>query len=194
MRAVMLLAGTMMCLIACTSQRTVNEGGIYPWQDGTSTGVLHFHCTYTAPYCGGAEIDPSEYPRPMSWSGSFYLRKVVPDSSGKSAINDPSQRITATIRTGSDGHGYLQLPAGHYLLLDSDRVDRKRYNRLLKDFAKPKMHQDPIDKECLKRWLHGPFGVIKMTDGDTLSIDNPMRGQCPWYAIPCVVYTGPLPP
>jgi hypothetical protein len=86
------------------------------------------------------------------------------------------------------------LPAGSYLLLDHDRVDETRYRQLLRDHAKPSMHTHAIDTACLHRWLHGPFGVITITPGDTLRIDLPLHGKCSWYDTPCVHYFGPLPP
>ena len=46
----------------------------------------------------------------------------------------------------------------------------------------------------LDRWLHGPFGVITITGGDTTHVDLPLFDQCPWYSTPCVHYNGPLPP
>ena len=194
MRAAVFLGASLACIIACTSHRTVNKGDMYPWRTGAGRGVLHLYCTYTAPYCGGAEIDPSEYPRPQPWQGEMYLRLAQPDSTGRYGINHLRERILDTIRTGDDGHGYISLPAGHYLLLDSDRADRKRYDQLLQDFAKPKMHHEAIDKACMKRWLYGLFNVITITSGDTVRIDTAMHGQCPWYATPCVPYHGPLPP
>ncbi|HMC96115.1 MAG TPA: hypothetical protein VKG92_00535 [Flavobacteriales bacterium] len=124
----------------------------------------------------------------------MFIRAARPDSTGKFALNDLHEPILDTIQMNSEGHGYVALPAGEYLLLDQDRVDDRRYRKLLRDHARPVMYTEPIDTACMRRWLHGPFGVFRVTGGDTLHMEYPMYGQCPWYATPCVTYNGPLPP
>ncbi|MBK8498437.1 MAG: hypothetical protein IPL52_06360 [Flavobacteriales bacterium] len=140
------------------------------------------------------EPDPSQWPRTTPWSGHMYIRSAVPDSTGRFAINDVKQPIHDSVLTNGSGHGHLALPPGNYLLLDRDRVDRTRHDLILRNFTKPSLHQDAVDKDCLKRWLHGPFGVITIAAGDTLHMELPMHGQCSWYSTPCVAYHGPLPP
>lgn len=124
----------------------------------------------------------------------MYLRPVAPDSTGTMALNDLSVPIKDIIRTDPTGHGYIVLRTGTYLLLDQDLVDDTRYRQLLRDHARPAMYTEPIDKECLDRWLHGPFGVITITGGDTTHVDLHLFERCPWYDIPCVNYIGPMPP
>lgn len=179
---------------SCSTTRHSNRGEMYDWKHASSTGALHLHCTYTEPYCGGAEIDPSEYPRPQPWKGERFIRAAWPDSTGKLAINDLRRPILDTIHMNGEGHGCLTLPAGQYLLLERDRVDDRRYRQLLRDHAQPRLHTEAIDTACMIHWLYGPFGAISITSGDTLHIEFPMRGQCPWYNKPCVRYNGPLPP
>ena len=124
----------------------------------------------------------------------MYLRAATTDSMGLMARNELQRPILDTIRTDATGNGYLELSAGHYLLLDQDRVDDRRYQQLLKDHDRPALHTDAIDKACLGRWLHGPFGVVTIRGGDTTLVDLPLFDQCPWYNTPCVSYHGPLPP
>lgn len=133
-------------------------------------------------------------PRAQPWNGKMFIRGARPDSTGEFAINDLREPILDTIQMNSEGHGYLALPASQYLLLDQDRVDDRRFRDLLRDFAKPAMYTQPIDTACMLNWLYGPFGVLRITLGDTLHLEYPMHGQCPWYATPCVTYNGPLPP
>ncbi len=156
--------------------------------------MLELHCTYTDPYCGGAAPDPDMLPGPRPWMGRMFLRKALPDSTGHFGLNDLRMPITDTLRMDQEGHGRVVLPAGTYLLLDEDRVDDTKYKELLRDHSKPVMYTDPIDTVCLKQWLHGPFGLLTITAGDTLRQELPMHGQCPWYETPCVSYHGPLPP
>ena len=182
------------CCLSCSSRRQTNDGNMHYLQRDTGNGVFHLQCTYTAPYCGGAEPDPSDYPRPQPWSGTMYIRAARPDSSGLFAVNDLHEPILDTIRMNGEGEGYLLLPAGHYLLLDQDRVDDRKYRELLRDHSKPAMYTGPIDTACMRQWLRGPFGVFTIAGGDTLHMEYPMHGQCPWYATPCVSYNGPLPP
>jgi hypothetical protein len=124
----------------------------------------------------------------------MYIRTARPDSTGRMAINDIQQPVLDSILMNSDGNGYLVLPAGNYIFLDRDHVDDRKYRELLRDHAKPVMYTEPIDTACLRRWLHGPFGVLTTVGGDTLHVEYPMYGQCPWYSTPCVHYFGPLPP
>jgi hypothetical protein len=178
-------------ILGCTGPRTAatRTAPAVP-----STGVLELHCTYTEPYCGGAAPDPDMLPGPRPWMGRKFLRKARPDSTGQFGLNDLREPIIDTIRMDQEGHGRVVLPAGTYVLLDEDRVDDTRYKELLRDHSKPVMYTDPIDTVCLKQWLHGPFGLLTITGGDTLRQELPMHGQCPWYETPCVSYHGPLPP
>jgi hypothetical protein len=194
MTARLLYGVVLVFAFACTSSRIVNDGSLYPYHSAVGPGTLHLHCTYTAPYCGGADPGPEGMPRAQPWSGRMFIRAARPDSTGKFAINDLRAPILDTIQMNNEGHGYLLLPAGQYLLLDQDHVDDRRYRQLLHDHAKPAMHTAAIDTACMRRWLHGPFGVFFVTDGDTLHTEYPMHGQCPWYDTPCVSYHGPLPP
>lgn len=170
------------------------QTGLYKESNAPQRGVLHLHCTWTDPYCGGAEPDPVDYPRPAPWSGPMFIRAAKPDSTGKMAINDPRKPVLDTIRMNSEGHGYLALPTGSYLFLDKARMDDRKYREILRNYRKPAMYNEPVDTACLRQWLHGPFEVLHITGGDTLHMEYPMHGQCPWYATPCVRYNGPLPP
>lgn len=124
----------------------------------------------------------------------MYLRLATPDSTGLMERNELQRPIVDTIRTDATGNGYLELPLGSYLLLDQEHVDDRRYQQVLKDHDRPTLHTDAIDKACLDRWLHGPFGVVSIRSGDTTHVELPLFDQCPWYNTPCVNYFGPLPP
>jgi hypothetical protein len=179
--------------VSACSPRVHSQGRLYDQGPTRTTGMLHLHATYTAPYCGGA--DPGDdVPRPQPWQGTMYLRRAMPDSTGLFALNDLRSPIVDTLRTDGSGNGTVVLLAGTYLLLDRDLVDDQRYQQLLKDHAKPTLHTEPIDQECMDRWLHGPFGVVTITGGDTNHVELPLFDQCPWYSTPCVRYDGPLPP
>jgi hypothetical protein len=192
-RILSVILGAGFLLGACTGSRQIDHGSKND-QGRSLTGILHLHATYTAPYCGGADPGPEGMPRPEPWQGPMYLRRAVPDSTGLFAPNDLNVPISDTIRTDRAGHGHLNLPTGTYLLLDQDHVDDRRYRQLLKDHAQPALYTEPIDKACMDRWLHGPFGVVRITGGDTNHVALPLFDQCPWYNTPCVHYNGPLPP
>ena len=179
--------------MACSGRRIVDPGFFDPDQSQRS-GFLHLHCTWTEPYCGGAEPDPEQLPRPTPWRTTFFVRATIPDSSGRTAFNDPDAPLADSVVTGADGQGTTTLPTGDYLLIDRDRVDRVRHDRILRDHAKPSGANDAADPDCLRRWLLGPFQVIRITPDDTLSVRIDERGNCPWYSTPCVSYHGPLPP
>ena len=173
-------------LSSCAQQQAVMDGFL-------ESGTLHVHCTWTEPWCGGAEPDPADHPRPRPWSGKLFIRAARPDSTGKLALNDLHEP-SGPIEMNAEGHGYVRLPPGNYVLIDADRVDERRYRALLRDYTMPAKYNEPIDTACLRAWLVGPFGVHTITSGDTLHVDHSMNGTCPWYATPCVRYNGPLPP
>lgn len=179
---------------ACTTTRHSHNGGMYDWNRGSAHGVLHIHATYTPAYCGGADPGPEGMPRTYPWQGRMYVRKAVPDSTGRSAINDPDSPVLDSMQMNSEGHGWLDLPAGTYLIFDRDRVDRTRHDQLIRDHKAGAMYTDPIDRACMDRWLRGPFPFHTINAGDTLHMPLPLHGQCPWYETPCVNYQGPLPP
>ena len=158
------------------------------------TGVLHLHATWNVPWCSGVEPDPSEWPRVVPWSGTMYLRKARPDTSGHMAMNNIEWPILDSILMDSAGHGHLSVAPGSYLLLDRARVDRREHDRLLRDFAKPALHREAIDRVCLDRWLKGPFEVITISAGDTLHLEMPLQGKCSWQSTPCAPDHGPPPP
>lgn len=186
----------LVCLLLarCTAHRQAEDGARGGRQRDHGSGVLHIHATYTAAYCGGADPGPEGMPRPHPWSGRMYIRRAEPDSTGRFALNDPGAPVLDSIRMNSEGDGWLRLPAGTYLILDRDRVDRAEHDRLLRDHRKGALYTEPIDKACMDRWLRGPFPLHTITAGDTLHMPLPLHGQCPWYSTPCVGYHGPLPP
>lgn len=180
-------------LSACSTHRITEPGVLDPGK-ARRTGVLQLHVTNTAAYCGGADPGPEGMPRPMPWRGSFFVRAATPDSTGRMASNDLLRPIIDTISTDGKGRAIMEIPPGHYLLLDQEHVDDRYYEKLLKDHAKPTMYTDPIDTACLRRWLQRPFGVITIDRGDTTAVELPLFERCPWYSTPCMNYFGPLPP
>lgn len=180
--------------MACASNRQTRNGEMYPWRNAKKSGVLHIHATYTPAYCGGADPGPEGMPRTYPWSGRMFIRAVVPDSSGRFALNDPNSPVLDSIQMNGEGHGWLELPTGSYLILDRERVDRTKHDQLLRDHKAGSLHTEPIDEACLDRWLRGPFPIHTIASGDTLHMPLPLHGQCPWYSTPCVSYHGPLPP
>lgn len=185
---------TAFVIAACGGTRTVHDGHGDPAGTAAGTGVLHIHATWTEPWCGGAHPEPGEWPLTRPWSGRMYVRPARPDSTGRFAMNELAVPIFDSIKMDGTGHGWLTLPAGTYLIMERDRTDRARHDRLLREHAGPTMHTAAIDTACMRRWLHGPFPVHAITADDTLHMDLPLHGQCPWYATPCVAYFGPLPP
>lgn len=161
MTQVSAVIGVMLLVVAGfdrSSHPTAKSNGLYERNTTSSAkqqGVLHFHATYTAPYCGGADPGDAGMPRTRPWQGAMYVRHAVPDSSGKFAVNDPREPIMDTLRTDGTGNGSVVLPIGNYLLLDQDRVADTRYMALLRDHSMPAMYTEPIDKDRLDRWFMG---------------------------------------
>jgi hypothetical protein len=80
-----IMGSIVLSLVLSCAPRTVNLPFHPEILDLPSPGVLHLHCTWTEPYCGGAEPDPDDLPRPRPWQGSMYIRIAHPDSTGRFA-------------------------------------------------------------------------------------------------------------
>ena len=184
------------CVIAlcsCASKRIV-EDGFFERETSPGTGILHLHCTFTEPHCGGVELTPDEMPKPHPWSGRLYVRPARPESGETLSLNRIDVPVRDTIIMDAKGDGYLRLPVGEYLLLDKEHVDDRMYKRLLRDHRDTTPYYTAIDVACIRKWLYGPFATITISASDTTHLEHPQMGKCSWYSTPCVQYFGPTPP
>lgn len=157
-------------------------------------GILHIHSTWTDPHCGGALLIQEDGRHALPWNGPHYVRLVDAAPGADKALNDVDRPIIDTLRTQGDGHGYLALAPGPYIIVDKDRINDKQYQTYRRKYATGNDHYDPIDTACLRQWMHGPFKVVRITAGDTTHAPVALSGRCSWHSVPCRQYKGPLPP
>jgi hypothetical protein len=144
--------------------------------------------TQTASYCGGAAPPPDlieqfNTPAPLA-DKVIYLRKGKTNHTGRK-----------TIQLKSDANGDISatLKPGFYAVVDETKKDRAYYNILRKRFSKPVENYGDLDTACLNTWLQTPQQVIEVAADKTIFYVN-FHQPCHWNAIPCVQYTGPMPP
>lgn len=177
---VTLLAG---CVTQKPTERILDE-----------TGVLHLHTTRTEAYCKGVAPRHENLPTAQPWSTTLYIRTAGNQDGRGGAENDLKLAILDSLRTDDHGQGRLRLPPGTYILIDHDRATDRRYHQLLKDHAEETQHRGAADKDCLDKWMRGPFALFTITAGDTTMVEHHISGKCPWSTVPCAPWNGPLPP
>lgn len=144
--------------------------------------------TRTASYCGGAAPPPDlieQLSTPASLADKvIYLRKGKTNHTGRKTIE---------LKSDANGDISITLKPGFYAVVDETKKDRAYYNTLRKRFSKPVENYGNFDIACLNKWLQTPQQVIEVMPEKTVFYVNfPL--PCQWNAIPCVQYTGPMPP
>jgi len=169
---------------ACSGKRPAVEA-MHPGDATDASGSVFLTFTTSAAYCEGADIGISRYPDQAMARATFHYRV--------GAVND--SLVPAVPFTTDDlGHVRLTLPVGSYGIIDRDRLDGVRYHRLLRDHAKARLHQAAVDTACLRRWWATPHVIFTIAPGAEDTVHVRFDEPCPWYATPCVSYSGSAPP
>ncbi len=138
--------------------------------------------TFSQEYCGGAA--PSEEllqairkPKPYV-NFKIYVREGVE--------NSLHARIIDSVLTDKDGRFSFTLPPGKYVLLSEYHKDRKIF--------KPLPNRRISDKKCLEEWWRSGLASLDLQMSvDTLHFHIHKRCFLP-EGVPCLFYTGPMPP
>jgi len=164
------------------AQKPTNNktGGVKPMRI-TVTGKL----MQTNSYCGGAAPTPEimeGYEKEFPYSGKvFYVRK------GK--VNSTKAEVIASFTTNANGEFSFQVTPGTYSIIQSKQLKALK----AADFKSAKATQ--VDKKCMKEWWVKPYYLLEVEANDIIipnwSIHHPcfVSGD-----IPCISYTGPMPP
>ncbi len=145
--------------------------------------------TYTSNYCGGAR--PPETLLEQMATPTPYPGKVLHIRKGNT--NDLSSLIIKTIVTDSLGKFSLSVEPGNYCIIDDYRKDASFVDLMLHPADDSYLKVE--DPGCLKEWLNICLCSITVTDQNIQDIQINIHRACfrP-EGVPCINYTGPLPP
>ena len=141
--------------------------------------------THTSAYCGGAaptEEMMNEYRKDKPYAGKiFYVRK--------GNTNTLKAKIILSFKADADGKFSFQLPPGIYSIIQEPQV--KEMN--MKNYNKKGSLQ--ADASCLKNWWLKPYYILEIKDKDVTGLHFKFHHPCfVSDDIPCIRYTGPMPP
>ncbi len=147
------------------------------------------YVTRTDSYCGGARptdeiLNAITSPKPLADKEIF----IRPGS-----VNNTEDKILGQGVSDKNGIVVLNLPKGNYHLVFSNKSDRSFSEELLKTYEEKSQNYSAINKACLEEWLKQPELLFEVKAKDAVFTVN-WNQPCPWHAVPCVNYTGPLPP
>ena len=143
--------------------------------------------TKTRSYCGGRrpteeKLDEIEKPRPYVGK-KFHLRK------GNS--NSIASPVVFSFTTNDSGVFSFELPPGLYAIIQNAQVkeiDMKDYQ------TNEYIH---ADEKCLRQWWPIPYYVLEVKDKSITDLKFTFHHECTWGVridIPCLHYSGPMPP
>ena len=147
-------------------------------------------CTYTSSYCGGAE-PPKELLRELATPKALAETEVFIRTGHE---NDISVPIIASGKSDVNGLVQFALEPGDYVLMFADKKNDTVYNEILKKYSKKTEYTEPVDKECLLKWISIPELFLHVEALRINSFQLAIHKPCAWHSIPCVPYNGPLPP
>lgn len=139
----------------------------------------------TSQYCGGARpseemLKSYETPRP-------YISKVLYIKAG--VTNNPKEKVVLKFKSDSSGKFSFQLKPGTYCILQEEQV--KAFNS--KDYISSNTYS--YDLACIKAWWKKPLKVITVKDASVKNLRFDFFKACFMQSdMPCITYTGPMPP
>jgi hypothetical protein len=141
--------------------------------------------TQTSAYCGGAEPTEemmNEYRKEKPYAGkTFYVRK--------GNTNTTKEKVILSFKANENGKFSFQLPPGTYSIIQEAQVKEinpKSYN---------KKGSLQADATCLKNWWLKPYYILEIKDKDVTGLHFKFHHPCFISDdIPCIQYTGPMPP
>jgi len=144
----------------------------------------------TGTYCGGAypgeqAIQEMKRPKPLP-SKKLYLK------AGRK--NDFSKAVILAFISDSVGRFSISLAPGDYCIVDEVKKNKSNYDSILKKCAKGSSENSSVDKKCLLTWFLTPDAVFTVGKEDLSNVGVMFYDKCSWEKVPCINYTGPLPP
>lgn len=141
--------------------------------------------TITSSYCGGAAPSEEmlmELAKPKPYVGKvFYVRK--------GNRNTLASEIILRFTTDSNGAFSIALPAGTWSLIQEEQV------REIKNSDYPNTASHQVEMDCLRKWWSEPYQVIEVKNSAITDLHFSFHRRCFIASdIPCIRYTGPMPP
>jgi hypothetical protein len=152
--------------------------------------VVEVRLHETGVYCGGARppqemLDELQQLKPLT-NFQFYIKE------GRE--NDPNAPAVVSGITDDAGIAYISLRPGAYVLVFGDRQDWAQYNSWKAEHARANDPWGAIDTMCLMQWIKTPEKTFAVYP-DSASVVEVIKAQkCFWNNIPCLEYTGSIPP
>ncbi len=139
----------------------------------------------TSHYCGGAK--PSEEMLKSFETPGPYISKVLYLKAGKT--NSNNERVIVKFTSDSLGRFSFQIKPGTYCILQEEQV--KTFSQ--KDYVSSSTFA--YDLACIKAWWKKPLKVITVKDSPVKNLRFDFTKACFIQSdMPCITYTGPMPP
>ncbi|MBK7818618.1 MAG: hypothetical protein KBG47_08845 [Bacteroidia bacterium] len=173
---------TFLFSLSCSAQKSASNktGGIKPLRV-TVTGKL----MQTQSYCGGMAPTPemeAQYQKAFPYSGKvFYVRK------GK--VNSTKAEVLTSFTVDAKGEFSFQITPGTYSIIQAKQL--KPLTRA--DLKSTESLQ--VDAKCMKEWWAKPYYLLEVKTTNITIPDWSIHHPCFVSGdIPCISYTGPMPP
>ena len=141
--------------------------------------------TQSSAYCGG--MRPSEEMLNELTKSKPYAGKIFYVKKGKS--NDAKQKILMKIVLDSSGHFSFHLPPGNYVLLLAEQLKPIDFKAL------SKLTNITYDKTCVQQWWQKAYLNLEIKDKNIEDLQFHFQHPCFISGdMPCLTYTGPMPP
>jgi hypothetical protein len=141
-------------------------------------------------FCGGARM-PNDVLAEITKPKPQAIKKMYVKKGKENIFSEP---VFLEFITDSLGKFSISLPPGTYCIIDEFKLNRSNYEEILKKYEKETQYYSAVDPVCLEGWFKMADLLVEVTAADQQNADLIYAGTCSWNAIPCVMYTGPLPP
>jgi hypothetical protein len=174
-------------VFSCKNKKEITETSTDKTIDKyTIKGIV----TQSHSYCGGARPTDEEYrkiteQKPLT-NRKFFVRKGIE--------NNVAEEIILEFTTDEKGFFSIELPKGDYVIIDMQHKDINYVKSILSMYNKPTEYYSAADSACMKTWLATPLASFSLDSLPEITIGWNIHSPCSWNQIPCVSYSGPLPP
>jgi hypothetical protein len=145
---------------------------------------------HTRAFCGGMRMPDdawNEFKKPLPLGKKkLYVKK--------GGTNDFSKATILEFTSDSVGNFSFLLPPGDYCIIDEFKKDKKNFDDICTKYKTETKFYGAVDTVCLKGWFETPDLTFTVTKTGMKDLEIIFNDKCPWQAIPCVMYKGPLPP
>ena len=150
----------------------------------SSTRTVSGNVQQTSSYCGGARPTDEmlkQFATPVAFPNKkFYIR------CGKK--NTAKGKIVKTFTTDQNGFFSIELKPGTYSIILEEQLKKIK--------AVDYINQNQqLDTNCVKDWWKKPYYLLVVKDKNISELNFLFHHRCFIKSdIPCITYTGPLPP